>query len=35
MSCTYTHGRRAKSVGFDVWHVVRTADHVIHFVFER
>jgi hypothetical protein len=23
------------SLGFDVWHVVRTIDNIIHFVFER
>lgn len=23
------------SLGFDIWHVVRTADNVVHFVFER
>jgi hypothetical protein len=23
------------SIGFDVWHVVRTIDNIIHFVFER
>lgn len=28
-------GERTNSIGFDVWHVVRTADNVIHFVFER
>lgn len=25
----------ANSLGFDLWHVVRTADNVVHFVFER
>jgi len=30
-----THGGRANSIAFDVWHVVRTADNVVHFVFER
>jgi hypothetical protein len=30
-----THGGRANCIAFDVWHVVRTADNVIHFVFER
>jgi hypothetical protein len=30
-----THGGRANSIGFDVWHVVRTIDNIIHFVFER
>src|SRR5712692_4479226 len=30
-----THGGRANSIGFDVWHVVRTTDNIIHFVFER
>ena len=23
------------SIGFDVWHVVRTTDNIVHFVFER
>jgi hypothetical protein len=26
---------RVNSIGFDVWHIVRTVDNVIHFVFER
>src|SRR5438552_11535850 len=30
-----THGGLANSIGFDVWHVVRTTDNIIHFVFER
>jgi DinB superfamily len=30
-----THGDRTNSAGFDVWHVSRTVDNVIHFVFER
>jgi hypothetical protein len=30
-----TMGGRVNSIGFDVWHVVRTVDNVIHFVFER
>ncbi|HLZ69941.1 MAG TPA: DinB family protein [Dehalococcoidia bacterium] len=30
-----THGGRANAIGFDVWHVVRTTDNIIHFVFER
>jgi hypothetical protein len=30
-----TMGGRVNSIGFDVWHVVRTADNVVHFVFER
>jgi hypothetical protein len=30
-----THGGRANSIAFDVWHVVRTADNVVRFVFER
>jgi hypothetical protein len=25
----------ANSLGFDLWHAVRTADNVVHFVFER
>lgn len=31
----YTFEEKTNSVGFDVWHVVRTADNIIHFVFER
>jgi hypothetical protein len=30
-----TFGGKTNSVGFDVWHVVRTIDNIIHFVFER
>jgi hypothetical protein len=30
-----THGGRTNSIGFDVWHVVRTTDNIVHFVFER
>lgn len=30
-----THGGRTNSIGFDIWHVVRTTDNIIHFVFER
>jgi DinB family protein len=30
-----TMSGRVNSIGFDVWHVVRTADNVVHFVFER
>lgn len=30
-----THGGVTNSVGWDVWHVVRTIDNMIHFVFER
>ncbi len=30
-----THDGRANSIGFDVWHITRTADNVVHFVFER
>ena len=26
---------RAHSIGFDIWHVVRTADNVVFFVFKR
>ena len=31
----HTYDGRANSMGFDVWHVVRTADNIVHFVFER
>ncbi|MCS7293857.1 MAG: DinB family protein [Chloroflexota bacterium] len=30
-----THGGRTNSIGFDIWHVVRMADNIIHFAFER
>lgn len=30
-----TQGGKTNSVGWDVWHVVRTIDNIIHFVFER
>ena len=30
-----THGAITNSVGFDVWHVVRTVDNIIHFAFDR
>jgi hypothetical protein len=30
-----THGGTANCIAFDVWHVARTADNVVHFVFER
>lgn len=30
-----TRGGLTNSAGFDVWHVVRTVDNIIHFVFER
>jgi hypothetical protein len=30
-----TMGGRVNSIGFDVWHVARTVDNVVHFVFER
>lgn len=30
-----THGGRTNSIAFDTWHVVRTVDNIIHFVFER
>jgi hypothetical protein len=30
-----TRGGLTNSAGFDVWHVVRTADNIIHFVFDR
>jgi hypothetical protein len=30
-----SHGDRTNPAGFDVWHVARTVDNVIHFVFER
>jgi hypothetical protein len=30
-----TQGGRTNSIGWDVWHVVRTVDNIIHFVFER
>lgn len=30
-----TLGDRTNSVAFDIWHVVRTIDNIVHFVFER
>lgn len=30
-----THGDTINSIGFDIWHVTRTTDNAIHFVFER
>lgn len=30
-----THGGVTNALGFDVWHVVRTVDNIVHFVFER
>ena len=30
-----TRGGVTKRIGWDVWHVVRTIDNIIHFVFER
>lgn len=30
-----TRGGVTNSIGWDVWHVVRTIDNIIHFVFER
>jgi len=30
-----TRGALTNSIGWDVWHVVRTVDNIIHFVFER
>ncbi len=30
-----TRGGLTNSAGFDVWHVARTIDNIIHFVFER
>ena len=30
-----SHGGKSNSAGFDVWHVARTVDNVIHFVFAR
>jgi hypothetical protein len=30
-----TRGAVTNSIGWDVWHVVRTIDNIIHFVFER
>lgn len=31
----HTFERRTNSIAFDTWHVVRTIDNIIHFVFER
>jgi hypothetical protein len=30
-----TRGAVTNSIGWDVWHVVRTVDNIMHFVFER
>ena len=30
-----TRGGLTNSLGWDVWHVVRTVDNIVHFVFER
>ena len=30
-----TRGALTNSAGFDIWHVVRTVDNILHFVFER
>jgi hypothetical protein len=30
-----TRGGLTNSIGFDVWHVARTVDNILHFVFER
>ncbi len=30
-----TQGHRTSAIGFDVWHVARTADNIVHFAFER
>ena len=30
-----TQGRRTNSIAFDVWHVQRTIDNIIHFAFDR
>ena len=30
-----TRGGLTNSIGFDAWHVARTVDNIIHFVFER
>lgn len=30
-----TRGGLTNSLGFDTWHVVRTIDNIVHFVFER
>ncbi len=30
-----TRGGITNSAGFDVWHVLRTVDNIVHFVFER
>jgi hypothetical protein len=30
-----TRGGITNSIGWDVWHVVRTVDNIVHFVFER
>ena len=30
-----TNGRRTNSIGFDIWHVQRTIDNIVHFAFDR
>lgn len=30
-----TRGALTNSIGWDVWHTVRTADNIVHFVFDR
>jgi len=30
-----TRGALTNSIGWDVWHMVRTVDNIVHFVFER
>ena len=30
-----TRGAVTNSIGWDIWHVVRTIDNIVHFVFER
>jgi len=30
-----TRGAATNSIGWDIWHVVRTIDNIVHFVFER
>jgi uncharacterized damage-inducible protein DinB len=31
----YRPGENCNSIGFDAWHIARTADNLIHFAFER
>lgn len=31
----FRHGERSNSIGFDAWHIARTADNLVHFAFER